>query len=148
MFISESWQLKLKDESVFPVHIRSQFKLQPYGAGPHMPVTSHGTYAIIVDGRQMAGSAYLNWKEKRERRNNRGLDVDCPNPFMSYMVQWCFKSNAKPSLTPGYNVLQTSRTPSRSHFLQFLECASSHPPAELFPAELLCSGTAISLSFL
>lgn len=33
MFISESWQLKLQDESVFPTLIGSQFQDRPYGAG-------------------------------------------------------------------------------------------------------------------
>lgn len=146
MFISESWQLGLRDESVFPAHIGSQFKHQPYGTGHicHSPLMAH--IPMLWMGGKWHG-AYLQIGNDRERE--RGLNVECLNPFMSYTVQCRSKSNVKPSLTPGYNVPQRGKTPPHSHFPTLLWISiGAHPPAELFLAELMCSGTAISLSFL
>lgn len=80
MFNSVSWQLKLRDESDFPLHIRSQFKLQPYGVRhirqsplvAHMPCYRWQVYS-------------MNRISKLEGGNReRGPNAD---PFMSYMFQ-------------------------------------------------------------
>lgn len=73
MFISESWQLKLWDESVFPVHIGSQFKLQPYGAG-HIccsPLMAH--IPMLCMGGKWWGAHTVFKSERKERENDRGL---------------------------------------------------------------------------
>lgn len=84
MFISESLQLKLPNESVFPAHIGSQFKQQPYGAGHicHSPLMAH--MPILRMGR--GAHPQIGKKGEGERK---GLNVDNPTSFMSYTVQQC-----------------------------------------------------------
>ena len=60
------------DESVFPVHIRPQFKLQPYGAG-HICCSPLKTHLIMM---RMVGEC---WGAHIQVRKDRGLHVDCPN---------------------------------------------------------------------
>lgn len=91
MFISESWQLKLWDESVFPVHIGSQFKQHPYGAG-------HIRRSPRVAHIPMMWKTTLS-EGKEKESEHRAVDF-----YVTYSLQrgWS-KSNVKPPLTPGYN---------------------------------------------